>query len=134
MREEILQYLKENTVDGFTVTDSLPWTKDGAPLYLSNLRVLYVDLGQLDQEPLIDTLDGCGLVIETATVSIYVTTDAKTLQQNYHALVAAVKPARLSSAVSLGYTQRRTDLSTEYFADNLVTRFDMNFEKLIYEE
>lgn len=132
MREDIVTYLKANIPATFTVSDSLPWTKDGAGLYLSNLKVVYVDLADTDQEPLIDTLDGIGIVNERVTIPIYVATDAKQLPSDYTALMVAIKSARMSSAVSLGYVQRVTDVTTEYVADNLVTQFDMTFEKLIF--
>lgn len=130
MRSEVITYLQANTVTGFSVTENLPWTKDGNPLYLSNLKVLYTDLDQVLQEPLFDTLDGGSGSIETTTVSVYVTTDAKTLPSNYDTLVSTVRAAKLTASAGLGYTQRTTDVTTEYVADNLVTRFDFNFDKI----
>ena len=129
MRSEVLTYLQANTVTGFTVTTNLPWTKDGNPLYLTNLKVLYTDLDQVLQEPLFDTLDGGSGSMETVTVTVYVTTDAKTLPSNYDTLVSTIRGAKLTASLGLGYTQRTTDVTTEYVADNLVTRFDFNFDK-----
>jgi len=130
MRSEVITYLQANTVTGFTVTENLPWTKDGAPLYQQNLKVLYTDLDNVLQEPLFDTLDGGSGSIETVVVTVYVTTDAKTLPSNYDTMISTVRGAKLDSAVSLGYTQRTTDITTEYVGDNLVTRFDFNFNKI----
>ena len=130
MRSIVLDYLNANKVTGFTVTNALPYSASGQPLYLNNFKSIYVDQPQTSQEPLIDVLNGAGVVNETTTVSIYVTTDAKQLPANYATLVSAIKGTRLDSAIT-GATQRTTTVSTEYSADALVTRFDINFQKLI---
>jgi hypothetical protein len=130
MRDIVLAYLKANTVTGFTVTDELPWTSSGQPLYQNNLKRIYVDRPQTVQEPLIDVLNGHGVVNETTTIAVYVTTDAKQLPANYDALVAVVKDARLDSAQT-GATQRATTVETSFSADALVTQFNINFRKLI---
>jgi len=130
MREDILDYLNDNQVPEFTVTDQLPWTKDGEALYLKNLKVLYVDQPQTIQEPLFDTLDGGFGGNENTTVSIYVTTDAKILPSNYEAMINTVKSGVIETGIS-GETQKVTNVTTEYTADELVTRFDYNFTKFI---
>lgn len=130
MRSIVLDYLDSNKVTGFTVSDMLPFNTSGQPLYLNNFKTVYVDQPQTSQEPLIDVLNGAGVVNETTTISVYVTTDAKQLPANYATLVSAIKGTRLDSAIT-GATQRTTTVSTEYSADALVTRFDINFQKLI---
>jgi len=43
------------------------------------MKKIYVNQPQTAQDPLIDTLDGGGVVDETTTVTVYVATDAKKL-------------------------------------------------------
>lgn len=133
MRSLVLDYLNANKVTGFTVTNALPYSASGQPLYLNNFKSIYVDQPQTSQEPLIDVLNGAGIVNETTTIRVYVTTDAKQLPANYDALVSSIKNARLDSDIA-GVTQRATAVSTEYQSDALVTQFDINFRKLITNE
>ena len=130
MRDLILAWLTDNAVTGYTVTAELPWDSSGQPLYLNNMKRIYVDQPQTVQEPLIDVLNGHGVVNETTTVSIYLATDAKKLPANYDAVVSMIKSTRLDPAIS-GVTQRATQVSTEFVADVLVSQFDINFRKLI---
>jgi hypothetical protein len=130
MRSIVIDYLNQNKVTGFTATDMLPFNSSGLPLYQNNFKTIYVDQPQTVQEPLIDVLNGHGVVNETTTITVYVVTDAKKLPPNYDAVVSMIKNARLDSAIS-GVTQRATTVSTEYQADAMVTQFNINFRKLI---
>lgn len=130
MRTEILDYFNSNKVSGYTLTQELPWDSSGDPLYLKNFKRIYVDSDQVAQEPLIDVLNGPGIVNEITTVMAYVTTDAKTQPSNYATMVSTFKNARLDTDIA-GVTQRATQVSTEFVGDAQVTRFEYSFKKLI---
>jgi len=130
MRDDIIAYLTANVLTGFTVTSELPWTSTNQPLYEKNLKTIYTDRPQVVQEPLLDTLDGVGVIDEVTTINVYVTTDAKTLPTNYDALVTMIKAARLDST-QVGQTQRVTTTSTAYVDDALVTTFAISLRRLI---
>lgn len=129
MRDYIYDYINSNLTTGFKLSEELPWVKGNQPLYLRNMKSIYVDRDQTVQEPLFDTLDGVGFVNETTTVSVYVATDAKKLPSNYDAMVTTLIAAKLDGAIT-GFTQKATTVTTEYEGDNLVTQFDFNFYKL----
>jgi hypothetical protein len=130
MRDLILEWLEAHAVAGFTTTAELPWDSSGQPLYLNNMKRIYVNLPQTGQDPLIDVLNGAGVVNETTTVSIYLATDAKKQPANYDAVASMIKSTRLDPAIT-GVTQRATTVSTEFIADVLVSQFDINFRELI---
>jgi len=130
MRDNILTYLQGQTFTNFGVSTELPWDASGQPLYLKNMKKIYVDRPQTAQDPLIDTLDDKGVVNETTTVVAYVTTDAKTLPTDYDTMVSTLKQARLEDLTS-GWRQRATSVETSFEGDNLVTEFTFNFTKLI---
>ena len=130
MRQDILDYLAENKVTGYSVTQELPWDSSGAPLYLKNFKKIYVDQDQVVQEPLFDTLNGKGIINQDTTVAVYVTTDAKNAPSNLATLVTMIQNARLDPAVS-GVTQRATQVSTEFVSDAQVTTFEISFRQLI---
>jgi hypothetical protein len=130
MRTEILDYFKENKVNGYTLTQELPWDTQGNPLYLKNFKYIYVDSDQIAQEPLIDVLNGAGIVNQITTVTTYITTDAKNQPSNYATMVSTFMNARLDTDIT-GVTQRATQVSTEFIGDAQVTQFDFSFRQLI---
>lgn len=130
MRDDIIAYLTANVLAGFTVTNELPWRSTNQPLYEKNLKTIYTDRPQVIQEPLIDTLDGGGVIDEITTINIYVTTDAKTLPTNYEAMVDIIKAVRLDNT-QVGQTQRVSTVATEYIDDALVTTFAISLRRLI---
>jgi len=130
MRTEILDYFKANKVNGYTLTQELPWDTQGNPLYLKNFKYIYVDSDQIAQEPLIDVLNGAGIVNEITTVRTYITTDAKNQPSNYATMVSTFMNARLDTDIT-GVTQRATQVSTEFIGDAQVTQFEFSFRELI---
>lgn len=130
MRTEVIEYLDANKVSGYTVTQELPWDSSGTPLYLKNFKRIYVDRDQVVQEPIIDVLNGTGVINEITTVRVYVTTDAKTAPSNLDTLVSTIKNARMTSDIT-GVTQRATQVTSEFQGDALVTEFEISFRKLI---
>ncbi len=130
MRTEILDYFTANKVNGYTLTRELPWDASGNPLYLKNFKYIYVDSDQIAQEPLIDTLNGPGIVNEITTVRAYVTTDAKNPPSNYGTMVSTFKNARLDTDI-VGVTQRTTQVTTEFSGDAQITQFEYSFTQLI---
>jgi len=126
----ILTYLEANKPSGFGVSQNLPFDQNGSALYLQNLKQLYVDNPQTEQEPLYDTLDGVSIVSETTTASIYVVTDAKTLPSNYDAMVTYAKAAKDTSTIT-GFSEKRVNVSTSYAnGDQLITQFDLRFTNI----
>ena len=130
MRTEIIDYFKANKVSGYTLTQELPWDSSGDPLYLKNFKYIYVDSDQIAQEPLIDVLNGAGIVNEITTVRTYITTDAKNQPSNYATMVSTFMNARLDTDIA-GVTQRATQVSTEFVGDAQVTQFEFSFRELI---
>ena len=132
MRDTLLTFLTTAiTGTDFSVTQELPYNGDGAPLFLKNLKKVYVDQDQTSQDPLLDVLDASGQVVaETVTNTVTGVVDAKVLPSGYATLVSQIKSARLDPAIT-GFQQKSTDVSTEYNTDRLVTEFVFNFTKLI---
>jgi hypothetical protein len=130
MRSLILTYLEDNKPSGFGVSQNLPFDQNGTALYLQNLKTLYVEQPQTEQEPLYDTLDDSPVVSETTIVNVYVVTDAKTLPTDYDTMVTTVKATRNLSTIT-GYTEKRCNVSTSYAnGDQLVTQFEFRYTNI----
>lgn len=132
IRDDLITYIEANLKTGFNVSQELPWQKDGQPLYVKNMKRIYVDNPQTTQEPLYDGLDGSGAVIETTTVQIYIATDAKNLPSTYDEQVTAIKRARTDVE---GASQLTALVSTEYITgDALSTEIEVAHKITILNE
>ena len=114
----------------FTVSDSLPWSSDGSPLAVKNLKVIYTDAEQRDVSPIVDTLDGHGFATEIITTTVSFASDAKTLPSNHASLIANIEDLRLDFT-SEGWRQKRVTTTTELNTDILIMQFDFEFQRTI---
>jgi len=130
MRTALLEWFAANPVPGFTLTQELPWDAGGTALYLKNFKRIYVDTEQVAQEPLIDVLNGPGVVNQITTVTVRITTDAKNPPSNYQTMVNTFQNARLDPAI-IGVTQRTTQVTSEFVSDAQVSQFEFSFTELI---
>lgn len=96
MRTALINYLKTQSavLNTVSVSDELPWSKDGEPLYQKNFKRIYVDRENTAQEPLFNTLQGDTIVNETTTVTAYLVVDAKNPLSNYNEIVDLMRGAR----------------------------------------
>ena len=133
MRDELITYLKSQTATLKTVgiSDELPWTKDGSPLYLKNFKRIYVDREQTAQESVLNTLDGGGVVNETTTVVAYLTVDAKNPLTNYDSIVDLMREARnqVNPAERL---DRVVTVNKSFEADAQLTEFTFEFRRVLF--
>ena len=132
MRTAILDYLIANRSDlkPLVVVEGLPWVDSGTELYFLNKRHIYVDLDQVKQDPVIDTLNSTGVVNETTTVSVYFVTDAKTPYSKFEDAISTIKDARLTTDIT-GVTARTCQVSNTYESDVVLTTFEFSFKRLI---
>lgn len=129
MREDIITYVKTLALGGFSLSSELPSDASGMPLYLKNPKKLYVDLDQITEEPIVQTLGGFNLNNEATTVSLYFTADAKQLPANYQSMVNSLRLGK-DIIPAQGYTNRTVEVQTEYEEDMLLTRIDYTFSKI----
>lgn len=126
MRSELLTYLKTQNLGQVTLSQELPYEKDGSPLYNKNFKKLYIDRTNSVQEPLIDLMNGQCIVKQTQTVDCYLTLDAKTSVNNYQSIISIMQAAR--NNIVVGDTLSRTcSISQEYDGDAEITKFIYQF-------
>jgi hypothetical protein len=133
MRDLLISYLKSQTqtIKPVAVSDELPWTKDGEPLYLKNFKRIYVDREQTAQESVFNTLDGGGLVNETTTVVAYLVVDAKNPLTNYDEIVNLMIQAR-NQVEPQAKLDRIVNVLKTFEGDAQVTEFTFEFRKVIF--
>ena len=130
MRQAIYNAIAALNLGTYAMSTELPWDNNGQPLYLANLKRIYVDVAAIRQEEAIDTLDGQGSVDEITTIRVYFVNDAKQLPSNYDALVQSIKEARTTPDIT-GVIQRLCQVDTRFESDRLVTEFEFSFRKYL---
>ena len=131
MRSVVYTYIRDLRLKGYTLTDSLPYENSGDALYLNNKKHIYVDIAQVEQQPIFDTLNnGQGTIDEITTVSVYFVNDAKKLSLDYDQVVTQLKGARTATGTE-GFIQKLCQVSTNYQEDAVITTLEFSFRKLI---
>lgn len=127
MRQEILTYLTTNLTGDIKVSEELPWESGDQPLYLKNMKRVYVDRAENTQETLINTLPpGCKIVRNITTITAYLAVDAKkqpTILDSVINTITAAKDVSVSQAV----IARECDYETEIEGDVLTYTFSIRF-------
>lgn len=130
MRTEVLNYINGLSLGTFTTTSDLPYDASGNPLYIQNVKKIYVDNEQVSTEPLVSSLDAINISNEVTSVSIYFTADAKQLPANYDALVTQLKAAKNITTVS-GVNRRELEYTTDFQGDLVINQLEIRFNKVI---
>ena len=130
MRTEIITYIQGLNLGTFSVSTELPYTDSGQALYIKNPKRIYVDEEQVENEPILETLNSSNVINEHESVTIYFSCDSKLLPANYDTLVTDLKAARNIDTVTNVF-RRELDVSTGYDGDLLVTELTIRFNKII---
>lgn len=130
MREEILDYLQSQNLGTVTVTREQPWSENGLPLYIKNLKKVYASEDSVEIVPLLATLDGLDIPSEVTSVTVYVACDAKQVPSNFSDVVQAIRTAKNITTIA-GVNRRECDVTRSYENDVLVTELEFRFTKLI---
>jgi hypothetical protein len=128
MREQILQYLRTLTLQGFKVSNDLPYTSSGEELYIKNVKSIYV--GQLNTatEPFVVVMNSNHVESEVSTVNVTFATDAKTPPSNYNTVVEAIKTTR--DLFMSTHFRRECDVTVDLVADLQITQLEFRFTRL----
>jgi|SRR6056300_1735790 biopolymer transport protein ExbD len=129
MRSELIAYFKTINLGTFSLSEELPRAESGTPLYLKNPKRIYVDKTVFNEEPLIDTLNGVDIHNKIQSVTVYFAADAKTLPNNYDAVVELMRAGKDINNTQ-GFTRRECTVDTSYEADNLVTELEFRYTKI----
>jgi hypothetical protein len=129
MRQEVFDYINTLSLGTFLLTEESPWSENNVPLYIKNLKKIYVDNTQYTNAPLISTLNGLNINSEEMTSSIYFANDAKTLPANYEDVVLDLKAAKDLTGLE-GITSRVSEVTVTYEDDIMITQIDVRLGKL----
>lgn len=129
MRQEVLDYINSLALGGYLLSNDSPWRDNGVPLYIKNLKKIYVDNTEYLSEPLIATLGTVRINQETQTTRIYFANDAKTVPSNYDTLVQDLRASK-DIVIDEGFNRREADVRVSYENDVMVTEIEIRFTKI----
>jgi len=129
MRQEVIDYVQGLNLGTFIVSTELPWTDNTVPLYLKNLKKVYVGVDEYQVNPIITTLSGLNITEDVNIVRIYFANDAKQIPPNYGDVVDQLRATK-NINTSIGFHRREVDVTTSFDADRLVTELELRFIKL----
>lgn len=107
-----------------SVSSELPWSSAGEPLYIKNMKKVYLDEDNIEKTELFSTLDGEDVVQTETAVTAFLAVDAKTQPTDIDNVISKVLESR--GAIT-GQTSRECDMNTDTQADTIVYQFDFNF-------
>jgi hypothetical protein len=129
MRQEVLDYINSLALGGYLLSEESPWRDNTIPLYIKNLKKIYVDNIEYLSEPLIATLGTLSINQQTQSTRIYFANDAKTVPSNYDTLVQDLILAK-NIDLADGTNRREADVRVSYENDVMVTEIEIRFTKL----
>jgi hypothetical protein len=125
VRSDILTQLGTNLAGtSVKLSQELPWETGENPLYLQNMKTVYVDEEQINVEQLYRTLDQSNVNATVTTVNAYLSVDAKNQLSDINTVVANILLAR-NKIVST--TDSSSDYETETEGDVITYTFEYNF-------
>lgn len=130
MRTQVFDYISGLDLGGFFLSNELPWSESGVPLYTKNLKRIYVDVTNYSVEPLISTLSGTNIQNQVISVRVYLASDAKTLPPNYDDLITDLLKVNDIADIN-GANRREVTIETEITADVMTTELEYRFYKLL---
>ena len=126
VRSELLTQLGLNLVGhtNIKLSTELPWVTGANPLYLQNMKTVYVDEEQFDVEQLYRTLDQSNVNTTVTTVNAYLSVDAKNQLADINTVVSNILLARNTISSTL---DSASDYETDIEDDVITYTFEYNF-------
>lgn len=130
MRSGLLSYLTTALASNTAVkcASELPWDQNGQPLYLKNLKKLYLDQEYVEEDYMIETLDGSDIYEDNVTVNAYFAVDAKNPPSALDAAVSTILAAKANTGVVNHGTQ--CDYTVDKQEDVMIYTFEFRINTI----
>lgn len=129
MRSQLLSAITTqiSTLTQFAVSQELPWAQNGQPLYLKNLKKVYVDRERQDQTTLIATLDGVDVYQNDLIAEVYLAVDAKNPPSQLDSAISKILSAKGNTGIVNFGTE--SDYSVDKQEDVLIYTFEFRLNQ-----
>lgn len=129
MRSALLTYLTANLTGSIKPSQELPFEESGTPMYLRNMRRVYLDEPVTAQVELVPTLDETDINQTVTTVRGYLTLDAKTRNADLDTALSVMAAARNGATISNAF-RKEFDYTTDMDTDRITYQFEYRFHTL----
>ena len=129
MRTELLTYLTEALTGSIKTSQELPWAEGNNPLYLKNMRRVYLDETVKTQSQLVPVLDSSDIMETVNTVKGYLALDAKNRNADLDTALAVLAGARTAATISNAF-RKEFDYTSSINGDTIVYEFEYRFHTL----
>lgn len=101
MRAKLLTAITSatSTLTQFAVSQELPWTQAGDPLYRKNMKRIYVDIETTEQSTILFTFEKNNLDEVLYTCNVYLAVDAKNLPSQTNQVIAKILDCKGSTGL-----------------------------------
>lgn len=125
IRSDLLTVLTANlSSTSVAVSTQVPYVSGDIPLYVKNMKKLYIDEEQQDITELFNSLDNNDVYQTETTVNAYVCVDAKTQPTDIDTIVSTCLNAKNSIANTI---IRESSVENEYQDDKIIYTFEYRF-------
>ena len=124
MRTQLLSAITTaiSTLTQFAVSQELPWEQNGTPLYLKNMKKIYVDRERQEETMLIPTLNGGEVYQDDLIAEVYVAVDAKNTPTQLDTLITKILGVKYTiNVVNFG---TESDYTVDKQEDVLIYTFE----------
>jgi len=130
MRAQLLTALTSatSTLTNFAVSQELPWEQNGQPLYLKNMKKIYVDREYKVESTMIPTLDNSNIIQDQLKANVYLAVDAKNAPAGLDALITKILSAKDTTAIT-SFLQE-SDYTVEKQEDVSIYTFEFRFTQI----
>lgn len=127
MRTELLSAITANisTLTQFAVSQELPWSQNGIPLFRKNMKKIYVDDADKEQTTLYAVFNGQDVYDEVLTTEVYLAVDAKNPPSQLNALIQKILDSKDKTTLTTFSTE--SDYSIDKEEDVMIFTFEFRF-------
>jgi hypothetical protein len=127
MRAQLLSAITTavSTLTQFAVSTELPWEQNGTPLYLKNMKKIYVDRERQEETVLIPVLTGQEVFQDDLIAEVFLAVDAKNPPSQLDSAITKILSCKSSTGiVSFG---NESDYTVDKQEDVLIYTFEFRF-------
>lgn len=125
IRDQFIELIKKLGSVSYKVSSELPFSNIQLPMYIKNIKYIYVDNEMSTIETLIPVMNGVNIETDIKTIRIYLSNDAKQIPPDYAILCSQIM--KLKDSITGNYYKRDAVLETKYEDDILVSQFEFKF-------
>lgn len=128
MRSQILTYLTANLTGSIKPSQELPWSEGNNPLYLKNMKRVYLDEPNTEVDELVPTFES-DVLQKITTVRGFLAVDAKNRNADLDTALATLATAKDVNTITDSF-RKEFDYTTSIDGAVIVYEFEYRFYTL----